>query len=213
MTDLKNACTKEMEKLSDIILTYPWEDRWAYANWLAQTFYMVNYSTRLVALAGACCTIEQNDFHHRFIDHSREERGHEKIAISDIKELGFTLDDFPQTYQSAAMYQVQYFWVQHRSPLSFFGYTLALERVATDFGPEILKRIFAAHPAKACKFLKLHVEDDADHTESAYKRMALLTPPEQELVRENMELSCALYRGMFEEMVRMLGARKIRKAA
>lgn len=197
--DLKQLAQAEMDKTKDLILNYPWENPVAYGMWLAQTYYMVCHSTRLVAMAGAYVQIGNEKLHGRFVDHSKEERGHQLICINDIKNLGFQLKDFPQTYQSQSMYQVQYYWIQHRGAASFFGYTLALECLADQFGAEIWDRVAKAHGKKAAHFWETHSGADTEHTEEAFKHIKNLTPDELTAAKENLELSSEIYRGMLIE--------------
>lgn len=206
MIDLFALSKVELEKTREFILGYPWENRQAYAAWLAQTYYMVNHSTRLVALAGAYADLSRNDLHARFVDHSKEERGHQLIAISDIKNLGYTLEDFPCLYPSASMYQVQYYWIQFKGASSFFGYTMALETLAAEYGQELYRRVSTAHGEKCSKFLKCHAEDDVDHISKAFEQMKKLTAPEQALVKENLELSANIYRAMLTETRNVYGS-------
>ena len=139
--NIEQIAKEEMAKTEKFMLQYPWEDPYAYAMWLAQTYYMVSHSTRLVALAGACVKLGSEKLHARFVDHSREERGHQAVCVSDIQALGFELNDFPKTFQAQAMYQIQYYWIQFQGAASFFGYTLALECLAEQFGPQLASRV------------------------------------------------------------------------
>ena len=197
--NFKELVKEEMVKTAEVILSYPWEDPKAYAMWLTQTYHMVCYSTRLVALAGAWCPIDKASLHARFVDHSAEERGHDRVCLTDMKALGYTINDFPELYQSAAMYQIQYYWIQLRGPTSFFGYTLALECLAEAFGPQCYKAVVEAHGPQAGKFWKLHSEADLEHTEVAFGHVEKLTPEEQQLVKENLQLSSEIYRAMLRE--------------
>jgi hypothetical protein len=211
--DFKSLVEKEMETTRPIILSYPWEDKACYGMWLAQTYYMVAHSTRLVALAGACCPLERNDLHARFVDHAKEERGHEKVAIADIKSLGFSLEDFPKVYASQAMYQVQYYWIQHVNPASFFGYTYSLEMLAVKFGVQVFEKVLKAHGEKSVKFLKLHSEDDVDHMDTANKLISKLTPEEMKYAMDNLVLSAQLYRQMLIEGQKISSTTKFKKSA
>lgn len=196
MINFKNVVADQMERTSKIITQYPWENKFAYATWLAQTFYMVNHSTRLVALAGAHAPLDRNFLHDRFVDHSKEERGHQLVCVSDLKSLGYSLAQIPCLSPSATMYQVQYYWIQFRGAVSFFGYTLALEALAECFGPEIYKRVSDAHGAQRAKFLKLHSDADVGHLEEAFKSLSKIDESEALLVLENMNLSSDIYREM-----------------
>lgn len=196
--NIREVVDQELISSAEIVNRFPWEDPKAYGMWLAQTYYMVNHSTRLVALAGALAEIGNESLHARFIDHAKEERGHQLVCISDIKALGYNLDDFPQLTHSACMYQIQYYWIQYKGPTSFFGYTLALECLAEKFGPEVGQKIVKAHGNKATKFLALHAEADVGHVQEAYRAIDKLTTPQLEIAIENLRLSCSIYRSMLE---------------
>lgn len=197
--DLEQLAKAEIEKTRELFFDYPWEDPVAYGMWLAQTYYMVAHSTRLVALAGACVPIGNEKLHARFVDHAKEERGHQLVCISDLKALGFALEDFPATVQAQAMYQIQYYWIQHRGSAAFFGYTLALECLAEQCGPELAARLLKAHGPKASVFLKLHSEDDQEHTEAAFKHIERLSTEDAQAAKENLILSSEIYRSMLVE--------------
>ncbi len=190
----------ETEKTREAILGFPWEDPKAYAMWLAQQYYLVCHSTRLVAMAGAVVPIGNESLHARFVDHSKEERGHQAVCIADMKALGYQLSDFPMTMQSQAMYQVQYYWIQFRGAASFFGYTLALECLAEKYGPELAGRVLKAHGPKASMFLKLHSEDDQEHTQSAFSQINKLSDHDAQAAKENLVLSSEIYRSMLLEI-------------
>lgn len=196
---LKELADRELKKTEPHMLGYDWEDPVAYGLWLTQTYNMVAHSTRLVALAGAYVPIGQESLHGRFVDHSKEERGHQAVCVADLKNLGFKLEDFPVLFQSKTMYQVQYYWIQFKCAASFFGYTLSLECLAQKYGPEVARRAHAAHGKKASQFLLLHSEDDQEHTESAFKHIKNLTPAEEEAAVENLIMSCEMYRSMLIE--------------
>ncbi len=197
--NLEYFAKQEIKKTEETILNYPWEDPLAYAMWLSQTYAMVSHSTRLVALAGAYVLVGNESLHARFVDHSKEERGHQLVCVSDIKELGFKLEDFPVLFQSQAMYQIQYYWIQFRCAAAFFGYTLSLECLAEQFGPAIATRVLNAHGKKAAKFLLLHSEADQEHTQEAYQYIQKLTAEETQAAQENLVISCDIYRSMLIE--------------
>ncbi|HVK61458.1 MAG TPA: iron-containing redox enzyme family protein [Bdellovibrionales bacterium] len=199
MTDISKLIAQEMDKAGAVLHSYPWQDPRAYGMWLAQTYHMVTHTTRLLALAGASFPIEQTRLHNRFVDHSKEERGHEKVCIQDIKALGYELSDFPKLYQSEVMYQIQYYWIQHRNPVSFFGYTLALECLAERFGAPVGKMLIEKHGMEATKFVRLHSEDDIEHTQESYKLIETMSEHEKALIAENLVLSSSIYRSMVVE--------------
>lgn len=210
--NFREITKQQMDKTGPLILGFPWEDKLAYAMWLSQTYYMVNHSTRLVALAGAYAPVERAFLHERFVDHAKEERGHQMIAISDLKVLGYTIDQLPCLYPAAAMYQVQYYWIQHKAAASFFGYTLALEALAESFGPKIYERVVAAHGKQAGKFLHVHAEADVGHLEEAFKNIDKLNDEEAKLALQNMELSSDIYRAMLTSSLEYAQKNGLKKA-
>jgi hypothetical protein len=213
MIDIKKSADIEIEKTRAVILGFPWENATAYATWLAQTYYMVNHSTRLVALAGAYTPLDRNELHARFVDHAKEERGHQLICISDLKALGHEIKSMTCFPQSAAMYQVQYYWIQHVSAVAFFGYTLSLEHLAAEFGAEVFRRAESAHGKNATKFLKVHAHDDVEHIAKAFEQLSKLSQPELTMVCENLTVSAALYRSMLGDISAQVGRPATLKAA
>lgn len=200
MEKVKIAVEEEMRKTGPLFLGLDWEDKATYGLWLKQTYEMVNYSTRLVALAGAWAELGFDFLHNRYVDHSKEERGHPILCVRDLAEIGFKLGDFPTLYEADAMYQCQYFWILHRDPASFFGYTLSLETLAIKFCDEVYERLCKAHGKKAATFLKLHSGADVDHMESAYKAIGQLNEKQIDSALANLKLSCDIYRGMLQKI-------------
>jgi hypothetical protein len=200
MNEFQQRADHELEKTRSSVEAFPWQDRDAYAMWLVQTYHMVNHSTRLVALAGAYAPLDKEGLHNRFVDHSREERGHPHWCIDDLTMLGKRIDDYPCLYQSACLYQIQYYWIQHRGASSFFGYTLSLECLAEKYGRDVFNRVAKAYGEAPTKFLKGHAEEDIDHVAKAWEQVKTLSCPEQEIAWENFVLSATLYRSMLNEI-------------
>ncbi len=68
-----------MSKFSEI-LKMPWAENEYYCFWLAQSYYYIRNSTRLLASAAANFDVDRQDLFNRFVSHLREENGHEKLA-------------------------------------------------------------------------------------------------------------------------------------
>lgn len=212
MNELKNVVASELEKSKDVVLNFPWHDPQAYGMWLTQTYHIVTYSTRLLTLASACAPLEHKAFHDRLLEHAREEANHEKIAIVDLKKLGKTIDDFPALYQSLAMFQIQFFWIEHRHAVSIYGYTLALETLAEAYGEKVVEKIEGAFGKNSAKFLTVHSTEDVDHLKMTYEEIELLSPAERKLIAENLRLSAQLYRGMLTEIAQRVQVGKTKAA-
>ena len=126
--------------MSEGIRNYPWENKRAYAEFLAQTYYYICHSTRLLAASAARFSQEDQGMHKRFLLHTDEENSHELLALRDLQKLGFSIKDFPEMAQTRILYEVQYYKVEHCDPAALMGYILALETLAgKDFCADVPK--------------------------------------------------------------------------
>ncbi len=208
MNLIKKIAEEQNEKTVEVMLKFPWHNPLAYATWLAQTYFMVNHSTRLVAFAGALVGLDKESLHARFVDHAKEERGHPQLCLRDLKTLNYTIEDFTEMASSASMYQIQYYWIQHVNPTSFFGYVLSLEKLGASIGSKLYEMTSSAHTTRACSFLKVHSDADVEHVEKAMEQIKILNDHDQKHVLRNLELSCELYRSMLLQIENAVGSKK-----
>jgi thiaminase len=190
---LRDYVNNELKQVSKNVQAFPWNSADAYAAWLAQTYYYVSHSTRLLALSAALFPLNANQLHRRFLQHTREESAHEVLAERDLKALGYSLKDFPEFPETAAFYQTQYYQIEHVDPISFFGYILFLEGLATQVASWATKEIERIYGEKTATFLKVHGEEDDDHIEKAFENLKNLTEEQLQLIRKSFEISSALY--------------------
>ena len=171
----------------------PWEDKNFYSNWLAQTHYYTNHTTRLLALAGASLPLEEQALHNRFLKHAAEEKGHENLTLLDLKNLGMSIDQLAEMPATRSFYQVQYYWIEHGHPLAFFGFILYLESIAAYAGQQLGDRIESHYKARCSHFLRVHGEEDVDHVKEALTRAQNMSPENQQKILLNLEQSADLY--------------------
>lgn len=181
------------------IEAFPWEDKNAYAAWVSQTYCFVRHSTRLLALAGARTPFVSQELHNRFLAHWVEEKGHEKLLLNDLKTLNSRPEEYPEMPGACALYQTQYFYIEHRSPMAFFGYILGLESLAAYFGEYLNQRIEKAWGPKAAHFIRVHAEEDIGHTEEALKHIMSMSPEDQDIVIQNLKQTYCYYEQMLSE--------------
>lgn len=214
MSKLNESMEKHLQMLDGAIMEYPWDKPEYYAVWMSQTYFYSRHTTRLLALAGAHCKQNENDFHLRFLEHSREEKGHEKLLSKDMAAFDLKAEDFPEFTTSAALYQTQYYWIQNDSPLSFFGYVLALEVMGARYGARLHKKIEDAQGKKATHFVRVHSTEDIGHTEKALANIAKLPPEVQDKVQINMEQTFFHYTNLLKECIAYAQSMKqLKKAA
>lgn len=187
--------------LSQAVDRFPWEDRTAYAHWIGQTYYFVDHTTVFLSLIAAKYGIEAKRAHLETLHHLREESGHEKMALADLKAMGFEISQIPELGETALLYQNQYYWIERRGPTSHAGYSLMLEGIAGRQGDKITKRIEQAHGKGTAKFLKVHVTADKDHFAEGVERLSHASDTEIEQVLKNLDQSCLLYQAMLNAIV------------
>lgn len=194
---------KNFDLMAQAIRAFPWKDKRAYGMYLAQTYYYVCHSVRLLAVAAGRMSMQDNAYHKRFLTHIREENGHEVMALKDLERLGYTLEDFPELPETRMFWETQYYKIEHVDPLSVMGYILALEAIACEQCPWIVSELKKHLPDDPHTFMKVHGEEDPDHVTKAVEQVNSLPPERQIHVYANLEqtavgLSNILYRVMYE---------------
>lgn len=194
-----NVKEKYQEVLRELetMLSYPWEKPEFYAAWLAQSYYYTSRSSRLLLMASAHCDLTQNILHRRFSIHATEEKGHDRLALRDMNELGFDLKDIPELPITTAFYSSQFYKVQNESPESLMGWVLPLEGIAVEFGRSIRDRLKTQD--RPTRFLDIHVDEDSEHVLNAFKSIQDLDNSCQTRVLQNMDFTKALYLGILNE--------------
>lgn len=166
---LKQGYQTELEKIEKSLMNFPWENKAAYANWCAQTYYYVCHSTRLLALSASRIPLHEDKLYYRYLKHLQEEMGHEKLAFRDLERLGYSLRDFPELPITASFYQTQYYYIEHVNAFSLYGYILILEGLSAVYGMQCYQRALKAHGAESSSFWKVHAEEDPDHVDKAFE--------------------------------------------
>jgi hypothetical protein len=199
MKALLSRCVDEMTAAID---RFPWTERKAYGDWLAQTYYYVRHSTRLLAAAAARFAIDDrgNALHHRFATHMAEEKSHERLCLHDLGRIDLAIDALPEHPSTRMFYEPQYYKIEHQGPMVLFGYILPLEAIGPQQGKRVTDAVLAAHGAKAATFLELHTEEDADHLEKALAALDGLGAAERALVESNMAQTAYGYAAMLGDI-------------
>jgi hypothetical protein len=187
-----NAMVKVFEKT-------PWRDRDMYGAWLAQTFYYVRHGTRMITLAASRFALTEDPLHRRFIKHAAEETGHDVLALRDLQNLGRSVDQFPEFPSTSALYQTNYYLIEHVSPWALWGLLLTMEGLAVKIGPWLFNEIKQHHGEKPGSFVKLHAFEDIAHMAEAEKIMQNLPDSQRPLVVEQINHTRFHYCSMLEQ--------------
>ena len=198
MQSVLNEC---VDQLNGGLESFPWDHAKAYADWLAQTYYYVRHSTRLLAASAARFSFDErgNMFHHRFGVHLAEEKKHELLALHDMRAVGFDLKSFSEHHVTRMFYEPQYYKVEHLSPVILFGYILPLEAMSASKGKWVLDRVTQSHGDGCAAFLKVHAEDDVEHVQKALRVLEGAPPHEIALIERNLRQTTFGYLAILAE--------------
>ena len=199
---MKHILEAVSHDVADALDRFPWESRDAYTEWLAQTYFYVRHSTRLLAAAAARFGLDHrsNAFHVRFGAHIGEERSHEKLALHDLAALGVAADTLRELNSTRMFYETQYYKIEHVDPYAVYGYILMLEAAGPVCGDAIVERVTRAFGPRCATFLKLHAAEDVDHVQRALDLVEQLDKSTLETVLQNLHQSGQAYRLMLGEI-------------
>ena len=183
------------------IRQFPWHEARAYAQFLAQTYYYVCHTTRLLGLCASRIGIEREKLHHRFLKHAAEERSHHLLAERDVQHLGFTLWSMPELPITSALYETQYYRAEHIGPTAIFGYILALEGLSVVYGRHVYEALTRHHAQEACSFVKLHANEDPTHLDAALAAVNSLTETERGIIKDNFRFTSRLYTAFLDAIL------------
>jgi hypothetical protein len=154
---------EHLNKCAKLIESFDWSDRQVYGNWLAQTYYFVCHSTRLLGGAASRFLVDKDKLHIQLIQHAKEEKSHEKLTVADLKALGHNPKDFSESSSTRALYRTIYYAIDRESPLALYGYIYFLEMWAVIRGQAIRDAAEKAFGKKSVNFLQVHLTEDVDH--------------------------------------------------
>lgn len=190
-----------IERLHQTNMSLPWGDLAFYKSWLAQSYYFVRHSTRLLAIASSQARFDQPQLHVRMAQHISEEAFHEKLAERDLSQLGFKISDIEEKAITKAFYRNQYYGIENSGSCYLLGYILFLEWMAVRSGPQVCERLSEGVDIKAQSFLRVHAEEDKDHVEKAIQQISGLRGADLEMALESFSVSSELYEKMLQEIM------------
>lgn len=200
----------QIEKLIALGKTLPWTDQEFYSRWMAQIYFLTLQSVKMIAAAAS--VTERPDFQRHLISQIRQEMGHDKIALSDLRALGRDPKEFSESGLTRSLWESQFHKIQ-RNPDALLGYTYALEATAVDLYGDVLPKIAAKFGDKAVKFVRLHAEEDQEHVVEARKQIDALNPKSKAEALANADQACAIITALIFEIKQQIKSRSASKAA
>jgi hypothetical protein len=202
-----------VDQMSLGIRSYSWEDKRSYAEFLAQTYYYICHSTRLLAASAARFSQADQHLHKRFLKHTDEENSHELLALRDLQKLGYKLSDFPELAQTKTLYEIQYYKIEHCDPAALMGYILALETMAGNDFKWLKEKLIGLYGKECVKFVQVHADEDPDHIEKALDVIEKLEHHRLAAIDINIEQTAICYNDMLKASMTKVSLLKPGKAA
>ena len=183
----------KIESSKQLLLSLDWSNREMYGEWLAQTYFFVKHTIGFLGTQVTKFNLTSESSLVSILEHFREEQGHDKLILNDLRKLNFTVSDFREYPETRAFYQSQYFWIDYRNADAHLGYSLFLEGLASKIGPELFTKITEKQGKDCASFIKVHALADQDHFMEGCAQLKHLSPDVLMWVRENLEQSAAVY--------------------
>lgn len=198
---LKKIFASSQVRLVNAVKSFSWENKECYALWLANSYHYALNSTRLLALASGTMPLHHTKISNRFVQHAAEEKGHEKLLESDIKALGYKINELPVSSEMKVYYRSLYYWMTPAGQaVGLIGWILSLEGLAANAGPWLYAKTVKHHGEKSASFLKVHSDADPDHLNKALEITKLLSEEENKIVSEAIEMYSDQYIKILETM-------------
>jgi pyrroloquinoline quinone (PQQ) biosynthesis protein C len=200
---LKQSVLDHVEQLGASAQAFPWENKTAYGCWLAQTYYFVRHTTSFLSLTASRFGPWQRERQYFQLSHLREESGHDELLLSDLNALGFKIETFEELPETAALYQSQYYFIDHENPASHWAYAYLLEGVAAKKIRIFIDRVESSHATGSSQFLRVHKDEDQGHFERGLGMLDHLTAAEADSYQRNLIQCAYFYAGMLEHIQRV----------
>jgi len=187
------------------VLNLPWDNQLFYSNFLAQTYCYVRNSLRILTFAAAYTKIDKEMQRNQLLRHVQEEQGHDRLLVTDLKQLGVDASSLKEFYSTTSFYEMQLFKIQNYGAESVFGWALVLEGIAALYGPDIYERCQSKFGDQASRFLKVHANEDPEHFQNAIQAAMKASDSELKTISNNFYHSYYLYLNMLDDCQKTSG--------
>lgn len=200
MKNIREIVSPRLDEVTETFQRTNWDQKEIYANWLAQSYYYVCHSTRLLAAAASRFGVDRDQYHTQLTQHIHEERFHERIAIADLKKLGESITNFPELTSTKSLYRSTYYLIDRVHPVCFYGYVFYLELLPQLGGKRVIEIVQDAHGKNTTKFIEVHVNEDPGHVQSYFDLLETMPSDEKRLVLEGFFSAHDNYQAMMKEI-------------
>ncbi|MCB0393581.1 MAG: iron-containing redox enzyme family protein [Bdellovibrionales bacterium] len=191
---------REFKRLDPVFTDFEWGSKYKYALFLAQVFHFVKHSSRIMSAVASRLPHSHEKIHSMLLQHANEEKGHQFLAVTDLKALGYKVSDLPELNSTRCFYETQYCKALFGNPIAFYGYALTLEGTAVMRLKEVYSKCKEFHGDSASHFFKVHSVDDDQHVETAIRELDKLGDEDRAEIIQNLSQSTYAFIKMFEEI-------------
>lgn len=190
----------KIESTRKLLLGINWSDRGLYTEWLAQTYFFVKHTIGFMGTQVTRFNLISETSLAGILEHFREEQGHDRLLLNDLKHLKKEIGQFKEYPETRAFYQSQYYWIDYKHPDAHLGYSLFLEGLAAKIGPELFATITKQQGPNCGTFIKVHSDADLDHFADGCSELKRLSPELLGWVYENLEQTWVLYEAIIKKV-------------
>lgn len=157
-----------MNETRQKVLSYDWQNKVFYTGWVGQIYHFLCHSTRMIPFAASQFDQTDEVYFNRCIEHSHEEKGHQMMAINDLKALGSYPLEHPMLPPTEQLYAYPYFVIEKEDPIAIFGISAYMEGLSIEMGKPVTEKVIQAFGKRAASFLISHTHDDEDHIQEVF---------------------------------------------
>ncbi|MFZ4403012.1 MAG: iron-containing redox enzyme family protein [Pseudobdellovibrionaceae bacterium] len=194
--NIEDAFYSVCENSKKIMISCKWENKDFYGSWLAQQYFLVRHTTRLICAYSLRVPLENQEDYKSTMHHLKEEGGHDQWILNDLNNLNLSIGNYKSLPQTSALIQSQYYQINYEPPVSFCGYSQFLEVLAVLVAGSLADRVDRSFGKKASVFLRGHSVVDQEHIVYGFKALSKINSFEKEKVIENLENCSELYNAM-----------------
>lgn len=175
-----------------------------YAGVLAQIYFQTRENPQLQALATTRFSAGGRKLVGQFLGHAKSEVGHDAMAWSDIRSLGFSVDGLADSQplpQTAGLRGFAFHQTLWGDPIAYLGYLLFLEYTPTTAGEAYRAGLQESGiPETALTFIDEHIGVDVAHNKLMEGYLDELLQSESDLsaLTHAIEVTGSLYADMLE---------------
>lgn len=189
---INDLFTREINSLTTLIDSYPFEEKKAYGYYLNQQYFLIRYTTRLIALSASMVDTNEPQEFRWWADHLQEEMDHDQLILSDMSAIGYDYNDACEPIirgLSLALFED----IRRHGQDAILGYALMLEGLSLERGVIISDRIKKFYRT-GYSYLDVHAVADEKHFPEGMRRLETFSAERKKVIIENLHMSASLYR-------------------